>query len=62
MTYKEITVKSEGELRNLLSELRGQVHDLAVKARLNQLKNTNQIRAVKKDIARVLTFLAAKKS
>ena len=61
MEFKELKTKSEAEIKHLLIELRGQAHDLAVKIKLNQLKNTNQLKAVKKDIARVMTFLAGNK-
>jgi ribosomal protein L29 len=62
MKFKELTTKPETELRNLLSELKAQVHELTVKARLNQLKNNHQISAAKKDIARILTHLHSKKA
>jgi len=62
MKFKELTTKSEAEVKNLLKELRIEAHDLAVKARLNQLKNTHKIKLVKKDIARVLTYLSARKN
>ncbi|MDE2311975.1 MAG: 50S ribosomal protein L29 [Patescibacteria group bacterium] len=60
MKFKELTTKPEAEVRQLLAELKAQAHDLMVKAKLNQLKNTNQIRAAKKDIARILTYLHSK--
>jgi ribosomal protein L29 len=60
MKYKELTTKSEAELKHLLGELKQQVHELSVKARLNQLKNNHQIGAAKKDIARIMTFLRSK--
>lgn len=60
MKFKELTTKSEGEIKQLLAELKSQVHELQVKARLNQLKNNHQIGAVKKDIARILTYLHSK--
>ncbi len=62
MEYKELTIKSEAELRMLLQDLSAKVHDLATKARLSQLKNTRELRAAKKDVARVLTCLRAKAS
>ena len=60
MKFKEITTKPEAELKHLLGELRAQAHELSVKSRLNQLKNNRQIGAVKKDIARIMTFLRSK--
>ena len=62
MKFKELTTKSEAELKGLLKDLKSQAHELAVKARLNQLKNNHQISALKKDIARIMTHLHTKKS
>jgi len=61
MKFKELTTKSEKELWQLLGELRAQAHELDVKKRLNQLKNTRQLGQVKKDIARIMTYLHSKK-
>ncbi len=60
MKFKELTTKSEAEVKHLLEELKAQSHELAVKQRLNQLKNTHQLKLVKKDIARILTYLGQK--
>jgi large subunit ribosomal protein L29 len=57
MKFKELTTKSENEITSLLLELKTKAHDLAVKIRLNQLKNTHELKVVKKDIARIMTFL-----
>jgi len=61
MTFKELTTKSEAEVKHLLVELREKAHDLSVKSRLRQLKNNQELKSVKKDIARVMTFLGSKK-
>jgi ribosomal protein L29 len=60
MKFKELTTKTDAEVKHLLEELRAQAHELAVKQRLNQLKNTHQLKAVKKDAARILTYLKQK--
>lgn len=60
MKYKELKSKPEAELKHLLRELRTEVHELSVKSRLNQLKNSHKIGAAKKDIARIMTFLHSK--
>jgi ribosomal protein L29 len=60
MKYKELTTKTEAEVKQLLAELRLKSHDLSVKLRLNQLKNTKELGAVKKDIAKIMTFLHKK--
>ena len=57
MKFTELKLKSEAEIKQLLLELREKGHDLSVKIKLNQLKNTNELKAVKKDIARIMTFL-----
>ena len=60
MKYKEITSKTENEIKSLLVELKTKAHDLSVKLKLNQLKNVNELSGVRKDIARIMTFLKAK--
>lgn len=60
MKFKEVTTKSEAEIKHLLSELKTQAHDMSVKIKLNQHKNTHQLKAIKKDIARIMTFLNQK--
>ena len=57
MKYKELKNMSAGEARKMLEELNEKAHNLAVKNRLNQLKNTHQLKQVKKDVARIMTFL-----
>jgi ribosomal protein L29 len=61
MKYKELTTKTEAEVRQLLIELRLKSHDLSVKLRLNQLKNTKELGAVKKDIAKIMFYLHSQK-
>lgn len=62
MKFKELTTKSEGEIKHLLEELQNEAHDLSVKMKLNQVKNTGKLKTVKKDIARILTFIKQKAS
>lgn len=62
MTFKELTTKSEAELKQLLVELKAKAHDLSVKMKLGQVKNVKELGTVKKDIARILTFFSQKKS
>ena len=57
MKFAELKTKSEAEIKQLLLELHEKAHDLSVKIKLNQLKNTNELKAAKKDIARIMTFL-----
>jgi len=58
MKFTELKTKSEAEIKQLLIELRQKVHDLSVKLKLNQVKNNQELKASKKDIARIMTFLA----
>ncbi len=60
MKFKELTTKPESELKTMLKDLRAEAQELSVKARLNQLKNNHKISALKKDIARIMTFLSNK--
>ncbi len=61
MKYKEITTKTEAELKSLLTELKVKLHDTSVKLRLGQLKNPKELSVLKKDIAKILTHLHIKK-
>ena len=57
MKFKELTTKSVSEVHKMLEDLKVEAHDMSVKTRLNQLKNTHKLKSVKKDIARVMTYL-----
>jgi large subunit ribosomal protein L29 len=60
MKFKELTTKSETEIKSLLTELRVKAHELSVKMKLNQVKNVKELGKVKKDIARIMTLLGQK--
>jgi len=59
MKYKELKNHGEAELKKMLLDLRAEAHEISVKIRLNQQKQTHKLRQVKKDIARILTFLGS---
>ncbi len=59
MKYKELSAKSEEQLRKDLAALQKESEELRVKTKLGQLKNVHQISKVRKDIARILTYLRA---
>ncbi|MEK7617649.1 MAG: 50S ribosomal protein L29 [Patescibacteria group bacterium] len=61
MKYKELTTLGAEELKKKLLDLRTEAHELSTKIRLNQEKQTHKLRMVKKDIARLLTYLASSK-
>jgi ribosomal protein L29 len=60
MKFKELKLKSENEVKQMLKDLKAKAHELSVKLRLGQVKNVKEIGKIKKDIARVMTFLSSK--
>ncbi|MCD6283873.1 50S ribosomal protein L29 [bacterium] len=60
MKAKELRQKTIKELQELLQEKRKRLSQLKFDLSLRKLKNTREIREVKKDIARVLTILKVK--
>ena len=61
MTYSDIGEKSLTELRELLKEKKVLLFELKLKLKTMQLTNTSELRAVKKDIARIQTAITAAK-
>ncbi len=57
MKYSEVTTQSPEALRKELTTLQEKRENLKMKIKLGQVKNTNQLAIVKKDIARILTYL-----
>lgn len=55
MNYTEIKAMSEAELAQKLEEGRAELFNLRFQMATSQLDNTARVKAVKKDIARVLT-------
>lgn len=60
MKFKELSAKSEDQLRKDLASLREEAEHLTVKVRLAQVKNTNTLAQKRREIARVLTALRQK--
>lgn len=58
---QDLKTKTEEELRRTLSDIRDKVGALSIDKSLGKLKNTNEIKNKKKDIARILTFLSMKR-
>lgn len=58
MDLKELKLKTEKELRQILNESRDKLRDLRFKDANKQLKNVREIRQLKKMIARILTLLS----
>jgi large subunit ribosomal protein L29 len=61
MKYTDIVAKSVEELNKELKEKKMALFTLRVKQKTMQLKNTHELRETKKDIARILTAIRAKK-
>ena len=57
MKAAELREKTAEELNSELAKLREELFNLRFRHAINQLDNPMQIKAVKKDIARVLTVL-----
>lgn len=60
MKYAEISAKTNDELKKLYLENKKELFNLNVLFVNNELKDTSKIRALKKDIARILTKLNEK--
>jgi len=58
MELKELKLKTEKELKQILNESRDKLRDLRFKDANKQLKDVREIRIVKKTIAVILTLLS----
>lgn len=58
---KEITLKSENQLKTMVGQFRTELQDMKFKVSQNQLKEVRKMRVLKKNIARVLSAMKAKK-
>ena len=56
----DIRKRSQDDLAKQLSELRGSVRELRFRIAGKEVKNHQQLRQVRKDIARILTVLREK--
>jgi large subunit ribosomal protein L29 len=62
MTYTDITAKTPVELAGLLKEKKLLLFELQLKLKVMQLTNTNELKIVKKDIARINTAITEEQS
>jgi len=62
MTIKELRLKTDAELNNLLTASREKLRELRFKDANKQIKNVREIRERRKTIARILTVLREKKN
>jgi large subunit ribosomal protein L29 len=60
MTAKELLGKTPEQLREQLVSLKKEAFNLRFQAATNQLENTSRMRAVRRDVARILTVLNQK--
>lgn len=60
MQMAELRKKSEADLLKLLPELREKTRSLKFRIGSKEVKNYNELKFVKKDIARILTILKEK--
>lgn len=62
MTSKEIRELAPAEISTKLRDIRGQLLQLRLRKQTGQVEKTHELRALRKDIARLLTGATAKKS
>lgn len=62
MNYTDIKDKSLNELQALLKEKKVLLFELKAKLKTMQLTNTSELRATKKDIAKIQTAITASKA
>jgi len=60
MTAKELLGKTPEQLREQLVSLKKEAFNLRFQAATNQLENTSRMRAVRRDVARIMTVLNQK--
>lgn len=61
MKISELKQKSKNELQKILIEDREKLRQLRFDLTSGKVKNVREIRKIKKDIARILTIIKAKK-
>lgn len=60
MKYIELKDKDLAELRQLLKDKKSELFALRIKLKTMQLTKTNEISAIRKDIARISTAISAR--
>lgn len=59
LVYKELSQKTNDQLRKDLAELRVKADEVSRKKKLGQIKNIHELAVIRKDIARIMTYLRA---
>jgi len=62
MKYTDLQGKSIEELQSMLREKKLEVFTLRAKLKTMQLTNTSELRAARKDVARIMTAINAARS
>ena len=62
MKYTDLQDKSISELQEMLKQKKLEVFTLRAKLKTMQLTNTSELRAAKKDVARIMTAINAVRS
>ncbi len=62
MKYTDLQDKSIEELQSMLREKKLEVFTLRAKLKTMQLTNTSELRAARKDVARIMTAINAARS
>ena len=57
MKFKDLSKKNKPEMLDLLNDLRAELFTLRFKNKTQQLDQTHKIKLVRRDIAKVLTYL-----
>jgi large subunit ribosomal protein L29 len=61
MKYSDLADKTAADLQTMLKEKKTELFTLKIKQKMMQLTNTAELKAAKKDIARINTALSAAK-
>lgn len=60
MIFKELSKKTKSELQKLLQQNRSKLRTLRFNLSSGKVKNVREVRAIKKNIARILTTLSGR--
>ena len=60
LVFKDLQNKKPEELEKLLAEKRSELKELQFKVQANELKNVRSVRALKREIAQILTAQAVR--
>ena len=61
MEYSDIKNKTKDELQKIFIDLKKELYNIGLLRANGEYKNLSRIKKIKKDVARILTFLNSKK-